>query len=156
MLSSSIEVIEYDHRYDDQAVLIAREMHKNSVYSHMPLDEGKVIAQLSGCGKSYPDRYFRMAVRGSELLGGFYGVIRKTFFCDELTAHDMGWWIKSTARGSKAAILLLIDFADWGQQRGARVIMVGQSTGTNIERTTRLYEHCGFKVIGFNAAKVYE
>lgn len=153
--SSSIQVIEYTNAYDDQAVEIAHEMHANSVYSHMPIDEAKVIRQLAACGTTLvPDRYFRMAVRDGELLGGFYGIVRKTFFCNEITAHDMGWWVKQSARGSKAAILLLLDFADWAKKQGAHVCMVGQSTGIDIERTTKLYEHCGFRVIGFNAAKV--
>ena len=151
---SSIRVVDYSTEYASQAVEIAREMHANSVYRDMPLDEEKTIRQLNYSGTEVaPDRYFRIAVRGDELMGGFYGIVRRTFFCDEINAHDLGWWVKQTARGSAAAVLLLNDFSSWARAKGARLVMVGQSTGINIERTTRLYEHCGFRVIGFNTVK---
>lgn len=150
---TSISVVPYSHEYRDQAVEIAHEMHVNSIYGDMPLDEDKVIRQLSACGTVVPDRYFRLAVRSGEVLGGFYGHVRKTFFCDELLAHDMGWWVKQTARGSAAAILLLGDFETWAREQGARKLMVGQSTEINIEATTRLFHHCGFRTIGYNTVK---
>jgi hypothetical protein len=154
LLKSNIQVVEYTPLFQAQAVEIAHEMHAHSTYSHMPLDEAKVIRQLAASGTPLvPDRYFRLAVRNGELLGGFYGIVRRTFFNDEVTAHDLGWWVKGTARGSKAAILLLADFARWAQSCGAQVCMVGQSTGIDIARTARLYEHVGFKIVGFNAAK---
>lgn len=150
---SSIQIVNLSAEYLGQAVEIAKEMHHNSVYADMPLDTGKVIRQLSACGTLVPDRYFRIAVRRDELLGGFYGHVRRTFFCDELLAHDMGWWVKKSARGSAAAIRLLADFERWAAEQGARKVMVGQSTAINVEATTRLFEHCGFRVIGFNTVK---
>lgn len=150
---SSIRVIDFDAKYAEQAATIAEEMHRNSIYHDMPLDKPKVMRQLAACGNQVPDRYFRFAVRGDELLGGFYGHHRRTFFCDDILAHDMGWWVKQTARGSAAAILLLADFERWARAAGAKKIMVGQSTEIDIERTTKLFEHCGFRVIGYNTVK---
>ena len=150
---STIKVVPYCAQYRNQAVEIAREMHANSIYHDLPLDEDKTIRQLAACETLVPDRYFRIAVRGDDLLGGFYGHVRRTFFCDELLAHDMGWWVKKTARGSAAAMLLLADFEKWAKAQGARKLMVGQSTAVNIEATTKLFEHCGFRVIGFNTVK---
>jgi hypothetical protein len=153
-VKSTIEVREYSNEYRDQAVEIAREMHANSIYKDLPLDEAKTIRQLTASGTPLvPDRYFRIAVRGKELLGGFYGHVRRTFFCDEILAHDLGWWVKQSARGGMAAVLLLKDFEEWARAQGARKIMVGQSTATNIEQTTKLYKHLGFRVIGFNTVK---
>lgn len=150
---STIQIIPWADEYRDQALAIAREMHVNSIYADLPLDEAKVCRQLSACGNLVPDRYFRMAVRKGELLGGFYGHVRRTFFCDELLAHDMGWWVKASRRGSAAAILLLADFEQWAHTNGARKVMVGQSTARDVARTTKLYEHCGYRVIGFNTVK---
>ena len=150
---STIRVVDFEPRFADQAAEIAVEMHRNSIYHDLPLDKAKVVRQLAACGTLVPDRYFRFAVRGDEVLGGFYGHYRKTFFNDELLAHDMGWWVKSSARGSAAAILLLSDFEKWARASGARKIMVGQSTDIDIARTTKLFEHCGFRVIGFNTVK---
>ncbi len=151
---SSIQVVEWSDDYRDQAVAIAREMLAASpVYSGLPLDEAKLVRQLSAAGKGVSERYFRMAIRGGAVLGGFYGVISSTFFSNELIARDMGWWVKSTARGGMAAVLLLADFERWAHTNGAKKVMVGQSMAINIERTTKLYRHCGFTVIGFNTVK---
>lgn len=149
----SIQIVDFTIEYVDQVLEGAEEMHRNSIYHDMPLDKEKVVRQLASCGVVVPDRYFRLAVRDGKVFGGFYGHVRRTFFCDELLAHDMGWWVLEHSRGSAAAILLLADFERWAREQGARKVMVGQSTERNIERTTKLFEHCGFRMIGFNTVK---
>jgi GNAT superfamily N-acetyltransferase len=151
--NSSIKIIPYAPEYNEQMGLIAEGMHRDSIYSDMPLDKAKVIRQLAACGNLAPDRWFRLAVRFGEVLGGFYGHSRKTFFCDEILAHDLGWWVKPNARGSAAAVMLLFEFERWAKTQGAKKLMVGQSTALDIERTTKFYKHCGFRVIGFNTVK---
>lgn len=150
---AAIEIVAYSDIYRDQVIVGAHQMHEDSIYHDMPLDTDKVIRQLACCGNLVPDRYFKLAVRGGVVLGGFYGHVRRTFFCDELLAHDMGWWVLRSKRGSAAAVVLLADFERWAIAQGARKLMVGQSTAINMERTTKFYEHCGFRVIGFNTVK---
>lgn len=150
---SSISIISYDEKYLDGTLDVARYIHAHSIYANMPLDEEKLIRQLSASGSIVPDRYFQIAVRGDDVLGGFYGCLLRPFFCDELTAKDMGWWIKPNARGSAAAVLLLTDFERWAKERGARKCMIGQSGVENIERTTKLFQNCGYQITGFNTCK---
>jgi len=150
---STIRIVDFEPKYAEQVAAGAEEMHRNSIYWDMPLDKAKVIRQLASSGVTVPDRYFRLAVRGDVVLGGFFGHYRKTFFCDDLLAHDMGWWVLQEHRGSAAAVLLLADFEKWARKCGASKVMVGQSTEKDIARTTRLFEHCGFRVIGFNTVK---
>ena len=150
---AKIQIVDFTIEYVDQVLAGAAEMHRNSIYRDMALDPEKVVRQLASCGTIVPDRYFRLAVRDGKVLGGFFGHVRRTFFCDDLLAHDMGWWVLEHARGSAAAILLLDDFEYWARGQGAKKVMVGQSTELNIERTTKLFEHCGFRMIGFNTVK---
>ena len=150
---STIRIIPYEEKYRESMMVVAREIHAHSIYRNMPLDEPKLVKQLSGSGINFPDRYFKIAVRNDEVLGGFYGCLLRVFFCDELTAKDMGWWVKESARGGAAAILLLTDFEQWARQHGARKCMVGQSGIENIERTGKLFQHCGFKFTGYNTSK---
>jgi hypothetical protein len=150
---ATIQIIDYSPEYAEQVANGAEEMHRNSVYCDLKLDKAKVVRQLAASGTLVPDRYFRIAVRNGLLLGGFYGHVRRTFFNDDLLAHDMGWWVLQHARGSAAAILLLADFERWAKEQGAKKVMVGQSTAINIVTTTKLFEHCGFRVIGFNTVK---
>ena len=151
--NGSIKIIPYAESFRDQVASAAEEMHRNSIYHNMPLDRDKVVRQLAACGNIVPDRYFRIAVRGDRLLGGFYGKVQQAFFSDDLVASDMGWWVLQNDRFSATAILLLADFEEWARLMGARKVMVGQSTGVDILRTTKLYQHCGYQIIGFNTTK---
>ena len=151
--ASSIQIVDYEPKYLEGTVRVAVEIHAHSIYRNMPLDVEKVIDQLALAGNVAPDRFFKLAVRGDEVLGGFFGCTLRVFFCDQLTAKDMGWWVKESSRGGAAAILLLQAFENWARSRGARKSMVGQSGVENIERTTRLYVHCGYLVTGFNTCK---
>lgn len=150
---STIKIIPYEEKYLDGTLAVAREIHAHSIYANMRLDEAKVIRQLAASGDIVPDRYFKLAVRNDEVLGGFYGCLLKVFFSDECTAKDMGWWVKETARGGAAAVLLLADFERWARAAGARKCMVGQSGVENIDRTRKLFEHCGYQLTGFNTSK---
>ena len=150
---SSIEIVGYDPKYRDGVIKVAKEIHAHSIYRDMPLDVDKVVLQLSLAGKMAPDRFFKLAVRGDEVLGGFFGCTLRVFFCDNLTAKDMGWWVSESSRGGVAAILLLKAFEDWARTNGACKSMVGQSGIENIERTTRLFVHCGYSITGFNTCK---
>ncbi len=149
----SIKIVPYADQYREQMIVIGHEMHRDSIYADLPFDEDKLIRQLACCGTTVLDRYFRLAVRDGVVFGGFFGHVRRAFFCDELLAHDMGWWVMGNKRGSAAAIMLLLDFERWAKEQGARKVMVGQSTAINIQGTTKLYEHCGFRIIGFNTVK---
>ena len=76
-----------------------------------------------------------------------------TFFCDELLAKDLAWMVTEDKRGHGAALKLLSDFEEWAISKGARKIMIGQSTARDMEKTTKLYLHLGYHLIGFNTVK---
>ena len=150
---STIRIVPYEAKYLEGTLEVARQIHAHSIYANMRLDEAKVIRQLAASGNIVPDRYFRLAVRGEEVLGGFYGSLVKVFFSDECTAKDMGWWVRESSRGGAAAVLLLRDFERWAKAAGARKSMVGQSGVENIDRTRKLFEHCGYALTGYNTSK---
>ena len=152
---TTIRVIEYAPAYREGTLQVAREIHARSMHANLPLDEVKVIQQLALSGEKVPDRFFRIAVRRDtdEVVGGFYGIAHRTFFCNESVAKDIGWWVKEDARGSAAAILLLLSFEKWAKARGARKVMLGQTGVENIESTRKLFEHCGYAVTGYNTVK---
>ena len=150
---TTIQIVDYDEQYRDGVVNVAREIHAHSIYRNMPMDESKVVRQLALAGGIAPDRFFKLAVRGGDVLGGFLGCTFVPFFADSLLARDLGWWVKESSRGGAAAILLLQAFESWARACGATKAMVGQSGIENIERTTGLYVHCGYSITGFNTCK---
>lgn len=148
-----MELVVYEDKHAEQVIAIATEMHKDSMFGDYAFDPLKLLAQIKLAG-DYPDTaYFRLAVRNGEVFGGFYGTISRMFFCDETMARDVGWWVKKERRGGGAAMLLLRGFEAWAKEKGALKVMIGQSSGIDIERTTKLYQHCGYRLVGMNTVK---
>ena len=147
-------VVPYGSFYERQVLALAREMHAESVaHRGIPLDEAKVVQQLNA-SHSMPDTiYFRIAVRGEEVLGGFFGIISTLYFSQDRVARDMAWFVRRDRRGSRAAVLLVADFERWAEERGVRDFMLGQPPAVKNETTRALYEHLGYEVVGFNTVK---
>lgn len=151
--SLRMEVVPFEPKYEAQVLQLAREMHAESVvHRGLPLNEKKLLAQLRG-PITHPDMYFRLAVRGDEVFGGFFGMISTLYFSDDRMAKDMAWFVKRESRGTYAAIKLLADFEKWALAKGVRKFMLGQSTGVQIETTKALYERLGYRSVGFNTFK---
>lgn len=147
------QIVAYAPEYREQVLAIAAEMHAGSMFRDYAFDGEKLIQQIEASA-AYPDTLrFRLAVLNGEVYGGLYGTINRMFFCDEYMARDVGWWVKQDRRGSWAAICLLADFEQWAAEKGAKKVMLGQSSGMNVEVTTRLYENCGYRVVGMNTVK---
>ena len=139
--------------YEDQVWVLAQEMWQESVsHNDMQLDREKLMQQLRASQQN-PNVYFKLAIRGGEVLGGFFGLISKVYFSEELAARDMAWFVKKSSRGSYAAVMLVHDWERWGKGRGVSKFFLGQSTGVNVEVTRRLYEKMGYRVVGFNTVK---
>lgn len=147
------QIVPYSDEYRQQVLDGAHEMHKSSMFSDYAFDDSKLIAQIEYAGQFPNTLRFRLAVKNGTAYGAFYGNISRMFFCDELMAKDVGWWVRQDWRGSWAAICLLSDFEAWAKEKGCKKVMLGQSSGINIEVTTRLYENCGYRVIGANTVK---
>lgn len=151
---AQMRVVDYEDKYEAQVLALARLMHAESI-SHrgIPLNEAKLIEQLKA-GSTRPDSvYFRLVVRGDEVLGGFFGIISTNYFSNAKSARDLAWFIKPGKRGGFAAVMLVGDWEQWGRARGAVSFFLGQSTGVNIESTQRLYEKLGYRVVGVNTVK---
>lgn len=149
-----VQILPFSLKYLESALEVAREVRSQSVYAHLPVNWDKVASQLlAASAGQHPDRYFRIAVRGERVLGGLYGCVQPVFFADFLMAKDLGWWVRTEARGGVAALALLLDFEDWAREKGAKKIGLGQTGLHDLERTGRLFRHAGFSFVGYNAQK---
>lgn len=149
-----IRVMPFERRFADQVLVLAREMHAESVlHRDITMDETKLLQQLEAA-HTLPHVYFQVAVRDdTEVLGGFFGTITSIYFSPEKVAKDLAWFVKRTARGGAAAVALLADFEAWAIARGVKHIMVGQSTGVRLAATKTLYERLGYTTVGVNTVK---
>lgn len=148
-----MSVIPYESRYEQQVLGLAREMHAESLlHRDMVFDEAHVVARFQQAWHD-PHLYFRLCVKDGEAFGGFFGGIGPTFFSATMIAKDYAWFVKPSARGSCAAVALLADFEEWAHARGVKHIVIGQSTGVQIQATKALYERLGYESLGVNTVK---
>jgi len=150
-----IHVVDFSPCYVEQLLPIAREIHAQSLYWDIALDESKLIDQLSGCGSRFPDRYFRLAVDDDEdlLCGALYGIVFRTFFGKPTVVKDMGQWTRRDGRARNAWAVLLHDFEQWGREQGAAMCSIGYHGLEDIEQKRRVFEMAGYRVTGYNTAK---
>ena len=148
-----IEVIPYDEKYREDVLHVAAAIHARSIYWDIPLAPEKLISQLSGAGKDFPDRFFRIAVKDGRAVGGFYGCCIRVFFADARIIKDMGWWVSPESRGQGVASLLLSSFEAWGREIGAKKCCIGYNGIEDIEAKRKLFEWHGYTVTGYNTEK---
>jgi GNAT superfamily N-acetyltransferase len=149
-----IKVVPYTHDYRDAAIDLARQIIDASAFKGVTLDEEVLERHLKIAGTSAnPDRYLRLAVKEGRLLGGFYGCLQTVYFSRLMIAKDLGWFVYPEARGGPAAVLLLADFEQWARVKGAVKLIIGQAVGIDVDRTKKLYQHCGYSVVGYNTMK---
>ena len=148
-----IRIVDFAPEYTIGTIEVAWQIHRGSIYRNWPMDTAKLIRQLAAAGGLAPDHYFRLAVRGQEVLGGFFGCTLRVFFCDALAAKDKGWWVKPEARGTHAALLLLADFERWARAQGCQRVGLGQNGIEDIEKTSELFRSAGYAFTGYNVSK---
>lgn len=126
---------------------MAIDLHRRSSYASSSLNIAKVLSHF-GNAERVPTAYLRLAVDGDELLGFLYGVKTVPPFTDDAIAADLYFVVKPTYRGSVAAISLIANFRSWAVSVGAKKLMLSQSTGIEVDKTRKLYEHLGMKIVG--------
>ena len=143
----------YDPKYREGVLAVAHEVHEASIFNTHPLDETRLIAQIEDMSKFGSTYFVRVAVREGHVYGGMIGVLQTTFFSGQQFASDVGWWVRRTRQGTAAAGLLLGEFERWAKWKGADLVLLGQSSGIDVEKTVKLYQHAGYTIVGANGAK---
>ena len=101
----------------------------------------------------YSDGVVFVAESDGKLAGFIAGMVQKYFFSLKERVTDMGFYVKPEFRGSSAAIRLIQALEQWAIKREVNDLYIGQTTAVEIEKTQRLYEHLGYRTVGFNTVK---
>ena len=137
-----------------EVVAFLRKMHAESAaHRDMSLNTGKLGQQLLAALQYSHLVFLRVAIRGDEIIGVFFGLLETPFFSNDIIARDLLWFVRKDKRGSVFGIRLLREFERWAKENGASKIMLGQSTGVRIDETRKLYERLGYEVVGVNTVK---
>ena len=86
--------------------------------------------------------------KDKDIAGVFCGGLTAPIFSKEVYAHDYLLYIKEKYRSAAAATALVESYTAWAKERGAKKVMLSNSTGNNIESFAKLAEKLGFKTVG--------
>ncbi|WP_435626596.1 N-acetyltransferase family protein [Candidatus Ferrigenium straubiae] len=139
---------------DDIATLMDyfRAFHPESVWGHLALDETKfannmrqVIQDTSGASC-----FFVADGEDGVAHGVLVGQIDTYYFSRDPVAKLVFYWVHPDHRYSPDSIKLMMAFRQWAENRQAREMMIGVTSGENIELADRMLKKMGARPIGGN------
>lgn len=129
-------------------VELGAQMHAESPrFSRLSFDADKLGAFL-GSAVNAPHMLVLVAERGDEVVGGFVGLVMEHWFSRDLMAVDLALFIDQRKRGGIVASRMVRDYLDWADQKGAKLVQIGITTGVQQLQTERLYEALGLARCG--------
>lgn len=134
----------------DQLEELGKRMHAESPrFSRLTYNAGKVYSMLTTA--LHDPRYFLHVAEqdNGELAGGFAGIAMPHWCSDDEVACDLALFVEPGRRGGMAAVRLIKAFVAWAENRSAKQINLGISTGVHTEETAQLYRAIGLKQFGY-------
>lgn len=128
---------------------LGAKMHEESVYSRFDYDPDKLLANGRDWLK-FPDLYFLAVAEDNtgQVIGMYAGFISEYYFGRDLCAYDLLLFVDPSRRGGMAAVMLIKAFEEWAWSLGAKEVCPGTTTMVAPERTSRLFHHLGYTVVG--------
>jgi len=136
---------------DDVPALTAlgARMHGESIYARYDYNVekmSKLFETLIGC----PNVGIALVYETEgAIAGGFIGTVTEHYFGFDLQASDLALFIAPEQRNGTAAVRLIKAYIEEAKRRGAKQIMLGNSTGVDFERVAALFESVGFVKRGY-------
>lgn len=116
--------------YDEQRMLeVAR------TYSEM--DHKLLVLAVDGDGRT---------------VGVFAGYSAPWYFSADSIARDVLWYVVEEHRSSGVGLMLLSIFEEWAKEMGAKSVWLGQDSGIDTSKFSRILEAKGYSFIGANYA----
>lgn len=136
--------------YADIPALVAlgREMHATSIFSTFNYDEEKT----SGLIRTLVDVHIGIAIVSETdgiIEGGFIGAVHEHYFGRDLQATDYALFLTMTARNGRLGLRLIDEYVTQALAKGAKQIMLANSTGYQADRVANIFESRGFKKLGY-------
>ncbi|MBI1886782.1 MAG: hypothetical protein HYS19_00150 [Nitrosomonadales bacterium] len=139
---------------DDIATLLDyfRTFHPESVAKHLALDEAKFAANMHRVIQDTSGAYCFFVADGEDgaAHGVLVGQIDSYYFSTDPVAKLIFYWVHPDHRYGPDSIKLMMAFRQWAENRHAREMMIGVTSGENIELTDRMLKKMGARPIGGN------
>lgn len=137
---------------DVQTVIaLGEQMLAESRFRGYALNRAKVIATAEQMIANSQQAVVLLAESSTGgAVGMLAGYVIDYFFCDALVAQDRVFFVVPEARGSSAAMKLLLAFRRWAEVRKVDELNVNMSVGVEMERFNRMMGKLGFVCCGSN------
>lgn len=113
-------------------------------------DEGKMLNVARTYSVS-DDKVLIVARDGDgATIGVFAGYSLPFYFSDDKIARDVLWYVVPEHRASGVGIRLLVLFERWARDRGSKAVWIGQDSGIDTSKFSRVLESRGYGFIGSN------
>ena len=120
---------------------MALDMHRTTDFSAFTLHRGKLEQFL----RKTLEEDFMLIAPGK---GMFAGEVGEQWFSEDLCAWDKILYVYPKYRGQMLGVRFLRMFEAWAKDQGARAVNVAVSSGVYIDRTGKLFKHCGYSCLG--------
>jgi len=143
----------YTHLMDEdlqQLLDISEQMHQEAPhFKNKKFDRSK-MSKILLATKTHSNRMFLTYSKNNGVIeGGILGRISEQYFSDELTASDMAMFVKPEHRGSILFVRLFKNFEKWSKDNKATSIVIGHTTGINMDKVQGMYTRLGYNSMGY-------
>lgn len=128
---------------------LGRDMHAESPRFRKHAFLGEKAMRLVFTLLDNPCSILLVAEQDGKLIGMMVGGVTEHFFSDAKHAFELVLYVEPTHRGGTTAVRLVKAFEVRARELGASEFAPGVSTEVEAERTTKLYEHLGYRRSGF-------
>ena len=126
---------------------LAAEMHAESRFSRFAFVPEKVRAMLATL--IVADDGFLWVFDDGDVIGALAATVFEHWFSSDRVAQDVGLFVRPDRRGGAAAAALIDRYIVWAHERGAVDVELGVNTGVRPERTGKLLERLGARLVGW-------
>lgn len=127
-----------------QVVELAHTVYLNSRYNNFTFDREGLRSLFEFSLTATQAQVFVVIDDNDKLIGAIGAIVVKNPWFHELFAAEQFFAIDPSARGYRAAMLLLRAYKNWAVMSGARVLNVFVDHGKWDDRVAKLYKHAGF------------
>lgn len=127
-----------------QVVRLAADMHMETEFRRYRFSIEKVEQLYEALLADDKNFFACVAEVRDDLIGFMAGFVCEHFFSTDKYASEMLFYVSPNWRGSTAALRMVRAYEAWAQDTDALDIMAGVSSGVQVDRTARFYEHLGY------------
>lgn len=132
-------------------VALGREASAQSRYANAPFREERLVTFFRDALQLPKTNGILLAEREGEVVGCLFANASRLLFADVVSAQALFFYVRSSARASRAAIRLLKAYEVWARNRRAVELNIHITTGAeNGQSIARLLARKGYRSAGRN------